>query len=80
MNQIWKDGYTPTEALDQSISVSPKVNTSKNPVPTRLILSDKELEGIAATAITFNQIANIQSQALRKRITTMLELLKREID
>lgn len=42
-------------------------------------LINKELEGIVSVAITLNQSANIQSQALRKRIIETLELLEQEI-
>ena len=78
-HQLWKDGFTPIEALDQSVNVKRKLNYTAQPVELGLILQSKELEGFAAYAITWNQVANIQSLALRKRILTILSIIDQEI-
>ena len=43
------------------------------------ILKKKELEGIISVAVSVNYAANLQSQALHKRILEILELLNNEI-
>lgn len=76
---IWKDGYTPVEALDQNISIQHKIKFSKKSPPLYDLLNDKELEGIAAMTITWNHLANIQSHALLKRMNTIQSLIAGEI-
>lgn len=78
-NQLWKDGYTPVEALDPSVNVIRKVGSSKNTKSLTEILSSMELEGFAACVITWNQIANIQGMTLRQRIETILSIIDREL-
>jgi hypothetical protein len=78
-HQLWKDGYTPIEALDQTLSIRRKVNYSQHPTPLTKILKSKELEGLAAYAITWNQVGNIQSAALRKRIKAILSLIEKDL-
>ncbi|PCJ50482.1 MAG: hypothetical protein COA74_01495 [Gammaproteobacteria bacterium] len=53
-------------------------NSNKIPV-TSEILKNKEIEGIMSIAISLNQAANIQSQAIRKRILEILDILNKEI-
>ncbi|WP_370088737.1 DUF6090 family protein [Ekhidna sp.] len=79
-DQIWKDGYTPVEALDQTINIQHRVNPSKNGLTAKEMLEHDELEGIASLAITFCQIGNIQSQALRDRIINIDRLITEGID
>lgn len=79
-DQLWKDGYTPVEALDQSINVTHKVRPSRNGITAQQILKFPELEGIASMAITFCQIGNIQSQGLRDRIITIDRLINSGIN
>lgn len=43
------------------------------------VLDQIELEGIAADVIDWNEIGNIQSQALRNQISEILKLLTNEI-
>ncbi|WP_421763947.1 DUF6090 family protein [Ekhidna sp.] len=76
---IWKDGYTPVEALDQNISIVNKVGPSKKAPSTREILQNRELEGIAAITITYSQIGNIQSQALRDRILLINNYISQDL-
>ncbi|MEY8848549.1 DUF6090 family protein [Psychroserpens sp. XS_ASV72] len=78
-NNVWKDGYTPTEALDKNYNYKFSIGQSKKNVDLNNVLSDTELEGIVSQVITFSQIANFQSQTLRDRITNMLSILEQEI-
>lgn len=79
-DQLWKDGYTPVEALDQAISIKQRVGPSKNGLTAKEILTYDELEGIASISITFSQIGNIQSQALKDRILTINRLITEGIE
>jgi hypothetical protein len=76
---VWKDGYTPIHALDQTIKITTKVGKSSKIPSVESILKNIELEGIASMAITWNNIANIQSLALKKHIIEMLDLIVGEI-
>jgi hypothetical protein len=78
-DQLWKGGYTPIEALDQTINVTHRIKPSKNGMTVHQILEHEELEGIASMSITFCQIANIQSQGLRDRIITIDRLINRGV-
>jgi len=78
-NLMWKDGYAPPFALDKGEKVFLKINKSKKTLSIKQILNHRELEGIAANAISFNSIGNIQSLALRNRIIEILKIIKNEI-
>ncbi|WP_396637524.1 DUF6090 family protein [Maribacter sp. R77961] len=78
-NNIWKDGYSPVEALDKSSSLEFRINPSKRKIAFKKILADPEQESIPAMAISFHQNANIQSATLRNRIIEMLEIINSEI-
>ena len=77
---VWKDGYSPPEALDKKNSVKRTIDQSPRPMDLREVLKDVELEGMIAQAITYHQVTNIQSGTLRDRILEMLELMEGEID
>jgi hypothetical protein len=79
-DMVWKDGYTPIHALDQSIKITSKVGNSSKTPSVDAILNNVELEGIASMAITWNNIANIQSLALEKQIIEILLLIETEIE
>jgi hypothetical protein len=79
-HSIWKDGYTPTEALDKTFNYQFSIGESKHPVDWVRVLQDQALEGIVGQVITIHQITNIQSETLRERIEEMLKILEREID
>jgi hypothetical protein len=78
-DMLWKDGYTPVEALDQTLRIKRKIRPSKAPVSLDALLNSRELEGYAAYVITWNQIANIQGYALRKRIEAILSQIDKRI-
>ena len=56
-----------------------KIGTSRQAASLDEIAQSKELEGLVASAITYNTTANLESGALRKRIEEILALLEEEI-
>ena len=78
-NSLWKDGYTPTEALDKESSSKLTIKPTKKKLNLQKVLQDIELEGIISQIITTHQITNLQSQTLRDRIINMLEIIEGEI-
>lgn len=78
-NDLWKDGFTPTEALDKSYNYKFTLGDTKKELDLAAVLTDPELEGIISQSITFYELANLQSQTLRGRINQMLEILEQEI-
>ncbi len=56
-----------------------EIGTSKLGAPLNEILTDKKLESIIGSGATLNRSANIQSEALRKRILEILDLIDAEI-
>lgn len=79
-NNLWKDGYSPAEALDKSSNLKFMINPSKRKIDFKEILADPKQEDIAAMVISFHQNANIQSVTLRSRIIEMLEIINSEIE
>jgi len=79
-NNLWKDGYTPTEALDKESTNKFTIKETKKNLDLTKVLEDVEFEGIVSQAITHHQITNIQSQTLRNRIVNMLHVIKQEIE
>ena len=79
-NNLWKDGYTPTEALDKKASSTLTIEPTKKDLDLQKVLQDVELEGIVSTVITTHQITNLQSETLRNRILNILKIIEREID
>lgn len=78
-NNIWKNGYSPVEALDKSSSLKFRINQSKRRIEFKEILADPEQEDIPAIVISFHQNCNIQSVTLRNRIIDMLDIINSEI-
>jgi len=77
---LWKDGYTPTEALDKKYNSKFTIKPTKKKLDLQKVIADVELEGIISMAITLNQVTNLQSQTLRDRIESMLIIIENEID
>lgn len=78
-HNIWKDGYTPMEALDSEIQVQKYIGKTKKPIDLNAILNDKQLEGYLANCITVNQVTNIQSTGLKNRIEEILRIIRKEM-
>ncbi len=79
-NNLWKDGYSPTEALDKEFNYKFTIKPTKKGLDLAEVLADVELEGIVSQAITNHQVTNIQSQSLRTRIINMLKIIEQEIE
>jgi len=77
---VWKDGYTPTEALDKKYNYKFNINPTKKKLDLNKVVADVELEGIVSMVITFNQMTNMQSQTLRERIKRMLSIIEDQIE
>ncbi|PQJ16641.1 DUF6090 family protein [Aureicoccus marinus] len=77
---LWKDGYTPTEALDKKYNYKFSIEPTQKKLDLDKVINDVELEGIVSMVITFNQMTNMQSQSLRERIKKMIEIIENEID
>ena len=56
-----------------------KIGNSKLGATLNEILTNRNLEGILGNAITLNKSANLQSEALQKRIKEILELIDSEL-
>ena len=79
-NELWKNGYTPLEALDKSANYKQNIGESHSKINYDKVLRDVELEGMVATSITFHRITNLQSDYLRNVIAKTLELIDSEIE
>ena len=79
-NNLWKDGYTPTEALDKKSNSKFTIKPTRKNVDLTKVLADVEFEGIVSQVITTHQVTNIQSQTLRNRILNMLDIMAQEIE
>jgi hypothetical protein len=79
-NALWKDGYTPVEALDKKYNYKFTIEPTKKDINFKEVLSDVELEGIVSMVITVNQLTNIQSETLKQRIINLLDIIDKEIE
>jgi len=79
-HQSWKGTDLPIELLDKN--VSSKLYLGESSFKTELKDKDikQRLEGIMATAISPNHVANLQSMALRSRILKILEILNNQLN
>lgn len=62
-----------------SNSFKSEIGISKLNAPLNEILKSKNLESMISASIIFNRAANLQSDALRKRILEILKLIKEEV-
>lgn len=79
-NELWKNGYTPVEALDKQANYQQNIGESSSKINYDKVLRDAELEGMITNSITFHRITNLQSDYLRNVITKTLELIDSEIE
>ena len=56
-----------------------QIGKSKKAITSNEILNNYELEGILTIAITFNNIANLQSAALKDRMQRILDLIETQL-
>lgn len=78
--KTWASGGTPIEILDQDLDA--KLYFERSNFKDRLDSPElvQELEDVIATAISPNQVANLQSTSVRRRILAILNLLEQEIE
>ena len=79
-DNLWKNGYTPVEALDQSIKITRKIGNSRQELDLYTAINNLEYEGYVASAMTWLQLANIQSAALKERIKRIISLIEKEMN
>ena len=72
LNHIWLLDKNQKELKNE-------IGTSKLSSPLQEILTSKSLESMASNAISFNTSANLQSEALVKRINEIVELINQSI-
>jgi len=61
-------------------ATSTTIGISKNPSSVRTIIESKDIEGLTSQVLTYNKPANIQSEALLKRINEIIDLIDKEIE
>lgn len=79
-HELWKNGYLPIEALSKEFTTQFTVGKSKKKINLAKALQNAELEGILATTITYQEVTNIQSYALKKRIEKILALIESSLE
>ena len=55
------------------------IGKSKIQTPIHEILTSRAIEGLASSAVTYNQPSNVQSEALVNRIHEIMDLIDSEI-
>lgn len=76
---FWNDKSNMSILLDVKKFNPPISNKSSIAVDITEFLKDSEMESIVSWSITLNTINNLESEALRKRIKNILEILEAEI-
>jgi type II secretory pathway pseudopilin PulG len=66
--------------LDSDTKTNLPIGKSHTSVPVEKILSDQKLEGLVTYAVSMNHGANVQSEALRRRIIEILTLINQELE
>ncbi len=64
---------------DNTSATKARIGNSIHKISIEEILSNQYLEGIASDAISYNLTANIQSEALMRRINEIIELINNDI-
>ncbi|NNL80828.1 MAG: hypothetical protein HKO67_10090, partial [Flavobacteriaceae bacterium] len=81
LNVLWESLGDSFWLLDDNtdrheLILQPSINETK----VNEILSNKQLEGVIANAISYNNVCNLESQSLRNRINEILDLIKMDIN
>ncbi len=77
----WLNSSAQSGLLDGNNNVMETViGNSKNSSSINEITNSREIEGIVSEAISYNKLANAQSESLVKRINKIIELIESEID
>jgi hypothetical protein len=78
-HDFWKNENSVAFILDKEASSKLFIGKSLKTPDVQEILNNPELEGVISNAITFNQIGNLQAQAIHDRIMEILDILNEEI-
>jgi len=80
INGIWNKVGDPLFLLDKtSENLELELGKSLNEIKAEDIISDIKLEGVVTSAISYNKLANLQSQALHNRIVEIIDLIRSEL-
>ena len=79
VNSFWNDSDQLWLLEKNIISKNSSFGTSRFSLLVEEILSSRELEGLAASGVSLNTAANLQSEALLKRIHEILDEIENEI-
>lgn len=81
LNELWKNMGDPFFLLDNNTdNLELNLGHSFNKISAEDITTNIELEGVASSAVSYNQLCNIQSQSLKNRINEILELIRMELN
>lgn len=75
----YKDKSLPVYIIDRSLNEKLNIGRSKKTPSIEKVINNPEIESIMARAITSNYLTNLQSHALKNRISEILNLLDKEI-
>jgi hypothetical protein len=80
VSNYWLNSPSQSGLLDDNNNVIETViGNSKNSSSINEITNSREVEGIVSDAISYNKLANAQSESLVKRINKIIELIDSEI-
>lgn len=78
-NNQYKNKSVPIYILDKNVRQKLEIGKSKRSANVESVLNNPEIESIITRAITANHVTNLQSLALKKKITIILDLIEKEI-
>lgn len=77
---LWTSEESPEELLDEETNEQLDIGATKKEISLSKLLASTELEGFIASSITWNKLCNMQSEALKKRILRILQLVDEGIE
>jgi hypothetical protein len=81
VNTLWENMGDAYWLLDKTTNNPDLVlGHSFNNISVKDILTNKKLEGVVSNAVSQNNVGNIESQSLKKRIIEILELIKMDLN
>ena len=80
LNELWGNMGEPIFLLDKDRDkLDLPLGQSQNKLKGQDIITNIKLEGVVSSAISYNNLCNLQSQSLRNRINEIIELIKMEL-
>ncbi|MDO1501253.1 DUF6090 family protein [Winogradskyella maritima] len=77
---FWENRRMSAFHLDKGKTTTFKLAKSKTNFDSAVVLNDYGLEGYIADCVSFSELTNIQSYALRERIVELLDIIKSELE